>query len=281
MSGDDLAACLRAWRDRLEPAAVGLPRQALRRAPGLRREELASLTGLSVDYLSRLEQGRAQHPSAQVLGALARALRVSDVERDHLFRLAGQPVPGPDRISRHLTPGLQRVLDRLTDLPVSVFDASWELIARNALADALQGELPPEPGRARNILWRHFTGGSSRVVRDDDGDASFEREMVADLHATLGRYPDDPTLRALVDDLGRESVRFRELWASRPTAARVSSRKTFVHPDVGEITLDCDVLRVDGSDLRLLVYSPRPGSPDAAALALVGVVGLQSLDVPG
>jgi transcriptional regulator with XRE-family HTH domain len=278
---DDLAGCLRAWRDRLAPAAVGLPRQALRRAPGLRREELAGLAGLSPDYLARLEQGRARHPSLQVVSSLARALRLEDDERDHLFRLAGHPPRRPDRISRHLTPGVQRVLDRLTDLPVAVFDAAWELIARNALADALLGELAPEPGRDRNILWRHFTGRPSRVVREDAEDAAFECEMVADLHAALGRYPSDPVLRSLVADLSAASERFRELWDSRPAAVRVSSRKTFEHPAVGRITLDCDVLRVDGSDVRIVIYSPRPGSPDADALALIGVVGLQTLDVAG
>jgi len=278
---DDLAGCLRAWRDRLAPAAIGMPRQALRRAPGLRREELARLAGLSPDYLARLEQGRAKHPSLQVVSSLARALRLTDDERDHLFRLAGHPPPRPDRISRHLTPGVQRVLDRLTDLPVMVLDTSWELIARNALADALLGELASEPGRGRNIVWRHFSGQPSRVVREDDDDAAFEREAVADLHAALGRYPSDPVLRSLVADLSAESERFRELWESRLASVRVSSRKTFEHPAVGRITLDCDVLRVDGSDVRIVIYSAQPGSPDADALALIGVVGLQTLDVAG
>jgi hypothetical protein len=118
-------------------------------------------------------------------------------------------------------------------------------------------------------------------VREDDKDAAFEREMVADLRAALGRYPSDPVLRSLVADLSGASERFRELWDSRPGAVRVSSRKTFEHPAVGRITLDCDVLRVDRSDVRIVIYSARPGSPDADALALIGVVGLQTLDVAG
>jgi transcriptional regulator with XRE-family HTH domain len=281
MPDDDLAACLRAWRDRLTPAAAGLPRQALRRAPGLRREELARLAGVSPDYLARLEQGRARHPSAAVIAALARALRLDDDERDHLHRIAGHPVPGADRISRHLTPGVQRMLDRLTDLPVAVFDASWELIARNALAEALLGEFGDEPGRGRNIAWRHFNRAASRIERDDGTGAAFEVELVADLHAALGRYPADPRLRSLVDDLRATNERFRALFESRPAHIRVSSRKTFVHPEVGSITLDCDVLSVEGSDVRIVVYSPTPGSADAEALALVGVVGLQRLGVAG
>jgi transcriptional regulator with XRE-family HTH domain len=276
---DDLAGCLRAWRDRLTPREVGLPSQALRRAPGLRREELAQLAGLSVDYLTRLEQGRARHPSAQVVASLARALRLGDEERDHLFRLAEQAPPAPDRITRHLTPGVQHLLDRLSDVPVTVLDASWELIAWNPLAAALLGEPSPRPGRERNILWRHFTAGRGRVVRAACEADSFEAEAVADLHAALGRYPADPVLRSLVDDLREVSERFAELWETRPAAALRSSAKTFVHPEVGRITLDCDVLRAQGSDVRIVVYTPRPGSPDADALALIGVIGLQSMAV--
>jgi hypothetical protein len=162
-----------------------------------------------------------------------------------------------------------------------VFDVSWELIARNALAEALLGELPCAPGRGRNILWRHFSGEPNRVVRVGAEVAAFEAEAVADLHLAVGRYPDDDRLRALVADLSAVSERFRALWETRPAAARVSSRKTFEHPAVGLLTLDCDVLRVEGSDLRLVIYTPQPGSPDADALALIGVVGLQALGVEG
>jgi transcriptional regulator with XRE-family HTH domain len=225
MQRDDLAGYLRAWRDRLSPAAVGLPTQLLRRAPGLRRDELAQLSGLSVDYLTRLEQGRARHPSAQVLVSLARALRLDDQERDHLFRLAEQAPPAADRIARHITPGVQHLLDRLTDVPVTVLDASWELIAWNPLAASLLGEPAPRPGRDRNILWRYFTGERGRVVRDAEADEAFEAEAVADLHAALGRYPNDPGLRSLIADLRSASDRFARLWETRPVALRTASTK--------------------------------------------------------
>jgi len=277
MQNAELAGCLRAWRDRISPAEVGLPSQALRRAPGLRREELAQLSGLSVDYLTRLEQGRARHPSVQVLTSLARALRLDDQERDHLFRLAAQAPPAPDRIPRHITPGVQHLLDRLTDVPVTVLDASWELIAWNPLAAALLGEPAPRPGRERNVLWRYFSGSRGRVCRDAEADATFEAEAVADLHAALGRYPSDPTLCDLIADLRAVSERFASLWEARPVAFRSSSTKTFQHPEAGRITLDCDVLTAHGSDVRIVVYTPRPGSSDADALALIGVVGLQSM----
>jgi transcriptional regulator with XRE-family HTH domain len=275
-SVDELAQCLRTWRDRLSPAEVGLPAGSGRRAPGLRREEVAQLAGLSVDYLARLEQGRARSPSASVLAPLARALRLTDDERAHLFRIAGHAQPATERMPHHLTPGVQRVLDRLADVPVTVVDASWQQIAANPLAAALFGDLSDAPPRERNILWRHFTGLPSRIVRTPAEDDVMEAEAVADLHDAVGRYPADERLRALVDDLREVSPRFAELWEQRPVRRHIASRKTLVHPEVGEVTLDCDVLNVRGSDLRLIVYTAAPGSPDAQALALLGAVGLQS-----
>jgi len=276
MDDDELAGCLRSWRDRLRPADVGLSAASRRRAPGLRREEVAQLAGLSVDYLARLEQGRASAPSAAVLEPLARALRLSDDERAHLFRVAGHVPPGAGRMSRHITPGVQRVLDRLADVPVTVLDAAWQPIAANALATALTGDVSGLPPRERNVLWRHFTGAPSRVVRTPEEVARMEEEAVADLHDAVGRYPDDEPLRELVADLRRVSARFDALWEQRPVAQHVASRKTFEHPEVGRLTLDCDVLTVAGSDLRIVVYSAPPDSSESRALALLGAIGLQS-----
>jgi transcriptional regulator with XRE-family HTH domain len=277
-SHDELATCLRAWRDRLAPVEVGLPAGGRRRAPGLRREEVAQLAGLSVDYLARLEQGRAANPSPSVLAPLARALRLSDDERAHLFRVAGQAEPLPGHIDRHITPGVQRVLDRLADVPVVVIDAAWFVVAANPLARALVGDVSAEPDpRDRNIAWRHFTGVPSRIARDPEDDARLAAEAVADLREALGRYPEDGPLRALIDDLQQASPRFAQLWSGRAQVApRTASRKTVVHPEIGPITLDCDVLTVRGSDLRLIVYTAAPGTPDAGALALLATIGLQS-----
>jgi transcriptional regulator with XRE-family HTH domain len=278
MAHDELATCLRAWRDRLTPADAGLPAGGRRRAPGLRREEVAQLAGLSVDYLARLEQGRAAHPSPSVLAPLARALRLSDDERAHLFRVAGQAEPVPGDIDRHITPGVQRVLDRLADVPVVVIDASWTVIAANPLAVALVGDAAAEPDpRDRNIAWRHFTGAPTRYARDAEDRARMDREAVADLREAVGRYPDDGPLQALIADLQEASPRFAELWAQGAAVApRNSSRKTIVHPEIGPITLDCDILVVRGSDLRLIVYTAAPGTPDAGALALLATIGLQT-----
>jgi transcriptional regulator with XRE-family HTH domain len=273
---NELGACLRTWRDRLQPGDVGLPAGGTRRAAGLRREEVAHLTGVSVDYLARLEQGRASNPSPSILAPLARALRLSEDERAHLFRVAGHAEPEAGRVRRHLTPGVQRVLDRLGDTPVLVTDAAWEIVASNPLADALLGHVSSGTRRERNVAWLQFTDAPTRVVRTDEENARFEAGVVADLHETLGRHPDDEPLRALIDDLRQVSPRFAELWEQRPVAQHEAARKTIRHPDIGPITLDCDVLTVGGSDLRLIVYTAPPGSDDARALALLGAVGLQS-----
>lgn len=276
MQHDELGGYLRAWRDRLAPADAGLPSGGLRRAPGLRREEVAGLAGLSVDYLARLEQGRARNPSASVLGPLARALRLSDEERAHLFRLAGHADPGARRFCRHLTPSVQRILDRLTDVPVIVMDGIGEVVAMNPLAVALLGESQGASRRERNITWRHFTGERGRIEQSPELAEQFERNAVADLRDALGRCSDDEYLLELIADLRRVSPRFEELWHRREVGRHVANRKTVVHPQVGRIDVDCDVLTVDGSDLRLIVYTAPPGSDAARALALVGTIGLQS-----
>lgn len=271
-----MARCLRSWRDRVSPGDVGVPAGGARRVPGLRREELAQLGGVSLDYLARLEQGRATNPSASVLASLARALRLSDEERAHLFRVAGQAEPSSGTIDRHIGPSVQRLLDRLGDVPVMVIDASWQLIAANGLAGALIGDLSTASGRERNFAWRHFTGAPSRLVRTEAEEAEGETEVVADLHDALGRYPADSELAELISDLRAASPRFAELWERHPVARRAAGRKTFSHPEVGLITLDCDVLVAQGSDLRLVVYTAAEGSADADSLPLLGAIGLQS-----
>jgi transcriptional regulator with XRE-family HTH domain len=272
---DELASCLRAWRERLSPADAGLPAGAARRVAGLRREEVAMLAGVSVDYLSRLEQSRAQNPSPSVLAALARALRLTDDERSHLFRLAGHLEPAPGTINRHITPSLQRLIDRLTDVPVMVADAAGEIVAANALATALIGDFSGASRRERTIAWRHFAGLPSRIVRSAEEDAEAELGLVASLRDAVGRFPADQHLTELIAALREASPRFVELWDQHPVARQPSRTKTFRHPQVGEITVDCDVLSVEGSDLHVIVYTAPPGSADAHALALLGAIGLQ------
>jgi hypothetical protein len=273
----ELGAALRGWRDRVAPADAGLPAGRARRAPGLRREELALLAGVSADYITRLEQGRATAPSAQVLAALGRALRLSREEQDHLFRLAGQVPPRPGHITAQLTPSVQRLLDQLTGVPVSVSDAGWNTVAWNALWAALTGDPSGRTGRDRNVLWRYFTGQQAHVVRTAEEEARFEESTVADLRSATARYPDDTGLRQLIADLRAASPRFAELWESRIVGTHRESHKTFDHPDVGLVTVDCDVLTVDGSDLRIIAYTAPAGSEAAEKLRLLSVIGTQVL----
>jgi transcriptional regulator with XRE-family HTH domain len=209
MTGGGFGEALRRWRDRVTPQSAGLPVGGRRRAAGLRREELALLAGVSVDYVTRLEQGRASSPSVQVVTALARALRLSDDERRHLMLLAGQAEPGPGAMSVHLTPSVQRLLDRLTGTPVSVYDAAWTLLFWNPMWAALCGDPSGGHGRDRSLPWRLFTGGVGRIVHTPEQSVAFERAIVGDLRAATGRYPRDEQLRRLVADLVVAGQRIR------------------------------------------------------------------------
>ncbi|MGP0031070.1 MAG: helix-turn-helix domain-containing protein [Acidimicrobiales bacterium] len=270
---------IQVWRHRLQSVDAGLPTGSSRRTRGLRREELASLAGISVDYLVRLEQGRATNPSTQVLAALSRALRLTVEERDHLYTVAGQAPPKRSAVTAHVPPSVQRLVDRLADLPVAVYDPAWTIITWNAAWAALMGDPSTVSGLDRNLLWRTFTGKSTRVRRSNDEVDDFETNAVADLRRAVGTYPDDSRLHQLVEELRQASPRFAKLWAERMVNSSGSSSKTIVHPEVGPITLDCDVLTVAGSDLRLVVYTAEPSSPDADQLRLVQVIGLQDLSV--
>ena len=278
MQRAELADFLRRRRAAIHPAEVGIADGPRRRTTGLRREEVALLAGMSVDYVVRLEQGRSSQPSTQLLAALARALRLTEDERDHLYRLGRQPVPATGKICRHVTPGVQRLLDRLAGVPVAVFDAGWHLVAWNRLWTALLGDPTELPARERNVLWSCFVGPASRVRHTPQQQVDFETALVADLRTATGRHPAEASLQALVAALRSNSARFAELWDAGVVGEHGEAHKTVEHPQVGAIALDCDVLTVAGSQLRIVTYTAAPGSPDAEALALLGVVGTQSLD---
>jgi transcriptional regulator with XRE-family HTH domain len=270
---------LRRSRDRIAPADVGVPVGGRRRAAGLRREELAGLAGISTDYLTRLEQGRATSPSAQVVEALARALRLPDAERDLLHRLAGLAAPGPDVVPSRITASVARLLDRLGHTPVAVYDATWTLLLANAPYDALMGETTAWQGLERNTVWRSVAGLPTRVVHTEEQQAEHAGHLVADLRLTASRYPGDRTLRRLIGELTARSPRFAELWEAGDPEPRAdpSKRKTVDHPAVGRITLDCDTLFVATDDVRIVVYTAEPGTEDADRLALAIVLGTQTL----
>ncbi|MFJ8630426.1 helix-turn-helix transcriptional regulator [Streptomyces sp. NPDC093568] len=277
MTATELGKALRRWRDRVAPQSAGLPAGGRRRAAGLRREELALLAGISVDYVTRLEQGRASNPSGQIVEALARALRLSAEERAHLFRLAGLAPPGPETVPGYLTPSVQRLLDRLNGTPVGVYDAAWTLLVANSHYAALVGDPSGWRGFERNGVWRTFLGPPSRARQTPQERSAFEAGIVADLSATAARYPSDPQLRRLIEELRTRSPRFAELWETGTVGRHEAGRKVIDHPQVGPMALDCDILTVAGSDLRLMVYTAAPGTEDAQRLALLSVLGTQSL----
>ncbi|MEV6873359.1 helix-turn-helix transcriptional regulator [Amycolatopsis sp. NPDC051128] len=277
MANTEFGQAVRRWRDRVSPDAVGLPAGGHRRAAGLRREELAMLAGISADYVTRLEQGRASNPSTQIVETLARALRLSRIEREHLFRLAELTPPGPDTVPAYLTPSVQRLLDRLTGTPVAVFDACWTLLVANPLYAALMGDPSGWRAHERNAVWRNLLGPGTRVRHTPASRRAMEGNLVADLRAAAGRYPADRQLRRLVAELRANSARFGELWDSGAVGHYETARKTIDHPQVGPLTLDCDMLTVAGSDQRVMVYTAEPGSDDAERLALLTVLGTQQL----
>jgi DNA-binding XRE family transcriptional regulator len=278
MAAGEFGRAVRRWRDRLSPDTAGLPTGGHRRAAGLRREELALLAGISVDYVTRLEQGRASSPSAQVVEALARALRLSPDERAHLYGLAGLAPPGPGMVPGYITPSVQRLLDRLTGTPVAVYDATWTLLVANPPYAALMGDPSGWQGNERNGVWRNLVEPrTGRVRQTPDERRVFEETLVADLRAAAARYPADKPLRRLIADLRANSPRFAGLWDSGAVGRHEAARKTIDHPQVGALTLDCDILTVAGSDLRIMIYTAEPGSADAERLALLTVVGTQAL----
>jgi transcriptional regulator with XRE-family HTH domain len=270
---------VRQWRDRVPPVAAGVPVGRRRRAAGLRREELAGLAGISVDYLTRLEQGRATSPSVQVVEALARALRLNDAERELLFRLAGHALPGFDVVSARITPSVQRLLDRLAHTPVAVHDATWTLVIAIAPYDALMGPTTSWRGIERNAIWRHLIGPGTRAVHTPEEQAEFEARLVADLRLTAARYPADQRLKELTRCLAVQSPRFTELWEAGILEPHrdYGRHKVIDHPDVGRITLDCDTLIVAADDLRITIYTAEPETEDTERLALAIVLGTQSL----
>jgi transcriptional regulator with XRE-family HTH domain len=272
----ELGSTLRTWRERLHPSDVGLPAGLCRRTPGLRREEVAALAGVSVDYLTRLEQGRGPCPSDGVLSALARALRVTDTERDHLFHLAGSAPPLPGRIRSAVRPSVLRLMDRFTDLPALLLDAKTEVLAWNPMAVALLGDLSSIPPAGRNVARQAFTG-THRIEVDADERERLDRALVSDLRRCAARYPVDPDLQRLVSDLRAASPDFERLWTLRELDERHSDTKRIRHPELGVLELDCNVLEVHGDDQVLLVYSAAPGTRAAEALQLLSVIGLQDV----
>ncbi|GEC77016.1 transcriptional regulator [Microbacterium maritypicum] len=233
------------------------------------------MSGISVDYLVRLEQGRARNPSPQVLASLARALRISSSERDILYRAAGVAPPAAGIISTHVSPGVHRILDRLENTPVAAYTASWDFVQSNTMWDALFAGEVERVGREANLVWRAFTLKDIPVIWGDGEATAFQRDLVADLHAAASGYPRDPGLSSLIADLRRKSTSFDDMWREWDVTRQPAPPKRVRSATVGTVTLDCDILTTHDVDLRLVVYTAPPGSEDAEKLDLLRVVGVQ------
>jgi transcriptional regulator with XRE-family HTH domain len=276
MDRDGLADFLRRRREALRPQDVGLAEGRRRRTAGLRREEVAALAHMSTDFYARLEQRRGARPSEQTVGAIARALRLTQDERDHLFGLAGHTPPPRGFRTDHVSPALMRVLDRL-DTPAQVVSDLGATLQQNALGAALMGEHTHHTGLERSVFYRWFTNDpTERALFPEEDHATHSRSYAAALRAVQGRSADDPEADELIGALLRRSPEFAALWDRHEVAIRSDTSKRILHPAVGLMTLDCQILTAENQFERLVVFTASPGTEDAERLALLSVIGSQT-----
>ncbi|MEU6571530.1 helix-turn-helix domain-containing protein [Streptomyces parvulus] len=271
MDTQQIAQFLRIRREALSPDDAGLAAAGRRRTPGLRREEVAELAGISTDYYTRLEQQRATAtPSEAVLRAVTRALRLSLDERDHLYRLAGLTAPDRRRGDRHVAPTLLAVLNRLHDVPAQVMTDLGDTLSQNHLARAVFGDLTGHTGPEASVIYRWFTDPSTRCGYPIEDHGKESRALAADLRAAVARRDDAPA-RALVDRLRRESPEFAALWDLHDVAVIRRRRKRILHPEVGLLELDCQSLLDEDRTQILALFSPVAGTATAERLTLLGL----------
>ena len=261
----ELATFLRTRRSRLRPADVGLPSAGRRRTPGLRRQEVAQLAGISVDYYIRLEQARGPHPSRQVLTAIARALMLTADEREYLFRLADETPPPAAGPSREISAGIRNLLDSLAETPAYVVDAKYDVLAWNALATHFIGDLSGLAEADRNMIRWVFRLPRTATAWADEDSVRFTRSMVADLRASYARYPADRGIRALVTELLGVSPEFTQMWDAYEVELRRPVIKRFTHPLAGPLEFECQLLHIPDTGQRMIVYCSAPGSATQAA----------------
>ncbi|MFC7788408.1 helix-turn-helix transcriptional regulator [Microbacterium sp. MAHUQ-60] len=275
MDKTELGAFLRTRRERLHPEDVGLPSGPRRRTPGLRREEVAVLAHISTEYYVRLEQGRAPRPSSEVLAGIAGALRLSEPESDHLHILAGTARMRTALHRREVRPSILALLDRLPQTAAMVTSAIFEVLACNDLAAALMEDFAVLPPDDRNLARKAFLRGpddNAELYGISDG-REFRHHVVKELRSALSRYPHDPDVARLIDDLNAGSAEFARLWDRHDVEPAPMLTKTFTHPTVGPITVDCDSMTLTDRDQHLVLYTAPAGSRSAEALALLNVLG--------
>ncbi|QUX31804.1 helix-turn-helix domain-containing protein [Nocardiopsis akebiae] len=276
-----LAGFLRSRRESLQPEDVGVVAGARRRVRGLRREEVAHLAAMSVDYYGRLERGSGTQPSTSMLDVLVRVFRLSLDERDHLYRLAGHNAP--DRVSgtSHVSPALQRVLDNLSETPAFVVSDIAEPLAQNLLAAALFGDWNQYTGNDRSGIYRWFMRpDSERAVYPPEDRERQGRSLVASLRIAVSRRGTRSVAARLALELERNSPEFAELWADYDVANRFEDHKALVHPEVGTIHFDCQALFNEDQSQTLVVLSVPPRSAQAEKLQLLSVLGSARFTTP-
>jgi transcriptional regulator with XRE-family HTH domain len=268
-----LAAFLRHRREALRPGDVGLPAGARRRARGLRREEVAALAVMSVDYYTRLEQQRGPQPSEQMLAALARALRLTGSERDYLFQTAGHNPPASVAAAAHAAPALLRVLDRLSDTPALILSSLGETLVQNRMAEALFGDKSGCTGLARSEIYRWFTDPAERLHYPEDDRDRQSRAQVAGLRAAYSTMGPNSQAGELVRALQKASPEFAGLWERHEVAKRFAEHKILLHPQLGPIEVDCQALFTEDRSQALLVLTAPPGTEGYEKLQLVAALG--------
>ena len=268
-----LAGFLRRRRAALQPEDVGLPRGSRRRTSGLRREEVSQLCHMSSDYYSRLERERGPHPSEAMLAAMAQGLHLSLDERDHLFRLAGQNPPARGVVSEHVSPGLLRVLDRLSDTPAEIVTELGETLRQTPVGIALTGDTTRFTGPARSSGYRWFTDPDARRLYAPGEHAFLTRMFVSGLRERVTLRGPGSRAAHLADLLLERSAEFRAVWEDHEIGIRPREVKHFVHPEVGALELTCQQLVDPGQAHSLMVYTAVPGSESHEKLGLLSVIG--------
>lgn len=278
MDRAQLADFLRVRREALQPEDVGLPRGPRRRTRGLRREEAAALSGMSTDYYSRLEQRRGPQPSPSMLTAMARGLRLTLPERDHLFRIAGHNAP-PRAGSEHITPGLMRILDRLGDTPAQVLTELAETLWQTPMAAALIGDEMRFTGADRSLLYRWFTDPAARLRYPEEDHPAHSRFFAAELRAAFSRQGRGGAAEVLVERLLAVSDDFAHWWSAHEVSVPRLEPKRFRHPEFGTLELQCQVLHDLDQTQALLVYTATPGSESDEKLRLLPATGTRPAGV--
>jgi transcriptional regulator with XRE-family HTH domain len=274
VSSDELARFLRSRRAAIQPDEIGLGARTRRRTQGLRREDVAELAAMSADYYRRLEQARIGPPSPQILDALARVLRLTADERDYLYRVADREPPPRPALSRHVAPALRQLVAGLGDSPAQVMTLLGETIIQNPAAAALLGDHSIYTGDARNSTYRWFTDPASRSIHPPEEHEEEGCARVAELRARSVHVGDSEADR-LIGTLRARSPEFERMWQEQRVAICRSGTKTLVHPEVGMLDLECQILRTEGLGQLLVAFTAAAGSRAAGQLRELSIAHAQ------